>query len=210
MSEAETGAFYMSQIRDLQRQLTEANAEAKKRRLQFKTTSKELAEIKAEREQLARERESLKASPSEWQAKAEKLQSELRTRDHREAWLKVVGENLADKVPLEEVWSKIQYTVGENIPSESEIKSQVKAARDVAPYLFREGSEPRTPAPAGAQPPSKAPSHVPFEASRGDRDTGNHRFVVRQSDMQNGGWMMANSRAIAEASKKGILDIIPG
>lgn len=213
MSDNENG-FLLKRISELERALVEANAEAKKRRLQVKASTKELTELRQEREQLAKEREALKSSPSEWQAKAESLQKELRVRDHRDAWTKIVGEELNDKVPLDEVWSKIQYQPGENVPSESEIRSQVKAARDAAPYLFRQTSESGTPAPAGAQQAPKATSgqasQVPFDASRGDRDMGQRRFVVRQSEMQNAGWMMSNSKALSDASRKGILDIVPG
>jgi hypothetical protein len=208
MSESENG-FLLKRISELERALVETNAEAKKRRIQLRDANKALAEFKAGHEQFAKDREALQKSPSEWQAKYEAIEQQLRVRDHRDAWLKVVGESLNEKVPLEEVWSKIKYQPGEGVPTEAEIKSQVKAARDVAPYLFRQESEPAKSAPVGAQPPSKLTSQVPFEASRGAPDTGLSRFKVLRSDMRNADFMMTHSKQIAEASKKGILDIIP-
>lgn len=214
MAENENG-FLLKRIGELERQLGEANAEAKKRRIQAKTITKELNEIQIERDQIMREREMLRSSPSEWQAKYETLQKELRTRDHRDVWTKTIGEDLQDKVPLEEIWSKIGYQPGENVPSEHEIKQQAKAAREVAPYLFRSqeqigrAPEPTTTAPVGAQVHQKPTAQVPFDASRGDRDTGQRRFVVRQSEMRDVNFMMANSKMISEASRKGILEIQP-
>lgn len=201
--------FLLKRISELERALVEANGEAKKRRLKHRDESKELEALRAEKETWTRERDALKSSPTEWQAKYEAIEKELRTRNHRDVWQKTIGDQLNEKVTLEKVWAEIQYQAGENIPSESEIKSQVKAARDVAPYLFRQPSESGMPAPAGAQPQSKATSHVPFDASRGDRDTGQPRFTVRKSDMQNVSFMMSNSKKIAEASRNGTLDVLP-
>jgi hypothetical protein len=110
---------------------------------------------------------------------------------------------------LEDVFAKIQYQPGEDVPSEAEIKNQVKAAREAAPYLFRQPSEASMPAPAGAQPQPKPTSQVPFDASRGERDTGSARYKVLRSDMRDSHFMMTHSKQIAEASRKGILDIIP-
>ncbi len=208
MSDNENG-FLLKRISELERALVEANGDAKKRRIQFRDASKELVELRAEREQLAKDREALQKSPSEWQAKYEAIEQQLRVRDHRDVWLKVVGESLNEKVPLEEVWGKIKYQPGENLPTETEIRSQVKVARDVAPYLFRQESEPVKSAPAGAQPPSKPTSQVPFEASRGAPDMGISRVRVLRSDMQNAGFMMTHTKQIAEAQRKGILDIVP-
>src|ERR1700687_830548 len=162
MSDNENG-FLLKRISERECALVEANADAKKRRIQFRDASKELAETKERLEQLGRDRDTLQKSPSEWQKKYEAAEQQLRVRDHRDAWLSVVGESLNEKVPLEEVWSKIKYQPGENLPTESEIRSQVKVARDAAPYLFRQESDPAKPAPAGAQPPSKPTSQVPFD-----------------------------------------------
>lgn len=207
MSENENG-FLLKRISELERSLADANSEAKKRRLKHRDDSKELETLRAERETWTKERDALKSSPTEWQAKYEKIESELRARDHRDVWQKAIGSELNEKVTLEKVWAEIQYKVGENIPSESEIKAQARAARDAAPYLFRQPSEAGTPAPAGAQPQPKATSHVPFDASRGAPDTGTSRFKVLRSDMQNASYMMTHSKQIADASRKGTLDII--
>lgn len=215
MADGENG-FLLKRISELERELAATNAEAAKRRSHGKATAKELAEVKAERDTLVKERDALKTSPGEWQAKAEAIQKELMTRDHRDAWMKVIGEILQDRVPLDEVWGKIQYKVGENIPSEAEIKSQVKAAQEAAPYLFRQQdagerrvSEPGPAASREAQPQTKGQLQVPFDASRGDRDMGQHRFTVRRSDMQNVEFMMANSQKIAKASRSGTLNVLP-
>jgi hypothetical protein len=208
MSDNENG-FLLKRISELEKALVEANAEAKKRRLKHRDDSKELQDLRAEKETWTKERDALKSSPTEWQAKYEKIEQELRARDHRDVWQKAIGDQLNEKVTLEKVWAEIQYQVGEQLPSESEIKSQVKAAREAAPYLFRQPSEAGTPAPAGAQPQSKATSHVPFDASRGAPDTGSPRYKVLRSDMQNASFMMSHSKQIAEASRKGVLDIVP-
>ena len=208
MSENENG-FLLKRISELERALVEANAEAKKRRLKHRDDAKELEALRADKEMWTRERDALQSSPTEWQAKYEKIEGELRARDHRDLWQKTIGDQLNEKVTLEKVWAEIQYKPGDNLPSDSEIKSQVKAAREAAPYLFRQPSEAGTPAPAGAQSQPKGQSHVPFDASRGDRDTGISRFKVLRSDMRDSSFMMTHSKQIAEASKKGLLDIIP-
>jgi len=85
MSENENG-FLLKRIGELERALVEANAEAKKRRLKHRDDSKELEALRAERETWSKERDALKSSPTEWQAKYEKIEGELRARDHRDAW----------------------------------------------------------------------------------------------------------------------------
>lgn len=214
MSDGESTVL-LKRISELERALSEANADAKRRRLKGRDSAKELESLRSERDQLLRERDTLKSTPGEWQAKAEALQSQLLTREHRDAWLRVVGESLQDRVPLEEVWGKIEYKVSEQIPSEAEIKSQVKAAREAAPYLFRQDSEPAPAAPRGAQSSNEpremrsSPSAVPFDGSRGERDTGQPRFVVRSSDYHDPKFMMANSKKIADHSRKGTLQVLP-
>jgi hypothetical protein len=208
VSENENG-FLLKRISELERELSAAMSDAKKRRVQYRDASKELEALRVEKATWDKERDSLKSSPTEWQEKYEKIEGELRARDHRDVWQKAIGDQLNEKVTLEKVWAEIQYKPGDNLPSESEIKTQVKAARDAAPYLFRQSSEAGTPAPVGAQLPSKGPSHVPFDGSRGDRDTGSARFKVLRSDMRDSHFMMTHSKAIAEASRKGILDIVP-
>lgn len=206
MSDENSGPFLLRRISELERQVAEANAEAKKRRIEKKAVAKEAEDLRAERDALAKEREALQASPGEWQRKAEELQKQVRVRDHRDAWHAAIGDMLNEKVPLEEVWSKLKYEPGDQIPTSQEIKEQVKAARDAAPYLFRQ--ETATPAPGGAKPTREA-LHVPLDASRGDRDTGLGKFVVRQSDMRNPIFMMANSKKISEASRDGNLTVLP-
>jgi hypothetical protein len=215
MADGENG-FLLKRISELERLVEIKIADYKKARHQSRLASEELKTIREERDVLAREREALQASPNEWRAKYEDLQKDLKARDHKDAWLKIVGPELADKVPLDEVFGKIQYQVGDSVPSESEIRKLAQQAREVAPYLFRQESEPGAiapqgapSAPQGANAASRSPAQVPFDASRGERDTGSSKFRVLRSDMRNPRFMMTHSKAIAEASAKGILDIVP-
>lgn len=200
----------------LERAMIEASGQAAKYRHELQRAKQQLKALQEERDQLSKERDQLKTTPNEWRAKAEDLENKLRSRDHRDAWMKIAGETLNNKVELSDVWSKIQYQVGESVPSDSEIRKLIDSAREIAPYLFRQAPEPGTPAPVGAPPTpvgvtpeSKQASQVPFDASRGERDTGQRKFVVRQSEMRDVNFMMANSKMISEASRKGILEIRP-
>lgn len=201
----------------MERALKRASDDAAKYKHELIRAKKQLQALQEERDTVVRERDQLKTTPNEWRAKAEDYEVRLRTRDHRDAWMKVVGETLNEKVPLEEVWNKIQYQVGESVPSDEEIMKLSRSAMDNAPYLFRQKSESgahdsvvKTPAPVGnGSPASPRTSQVPFDASRGDRDTGQKRFVVRQSEMRDVGFMMANSKLLSEASRKGTLEIVP-
>ena len=168
----------------------------------------------AERDRLAQEREAASATPGEWQQKAEDLQKQLRSRDHRDAWLGAIGDQLGAKVPIEEVWAKLKYEPGDQVPTAEQIREQAQAARDAAPYLFSEGRGSGQTAPAGAQQTSSGNGQgslsVPLDVSRGVRDTGIGRMVVRESEMRDVGFMMSNTKALAEASKAGNLTILPG
>jgi hypothetical protein len=214
MSDANSHEFMVTRLGELERRLVEVSDEAKRRKLAARKLEKELEGVRAERDEMAREREALRSTPSEWQQKAEDLERQLRSRDHRDAWREAIGLELAEKASVEDVWAKLKYEPGDQVPTADQIREQAKAARDAAPYLFSEGRGGGTSAPVGAQQALEGNGQrllsVPLDVSRGVRDTGIGRMVVRESDMRDVGFMMSNTKALAEASKAGNLTILPG
>jgi hypothetical protein len=143
-------------ISQLQRQidsLTSENAtlkgEAKDRRIagkrlkaELETARGQLASLTTERDAALKGRDeaakALADSPSEWQRKFTELQGQVVRRDHRDAWAKALGDQLADKVSPEDVWSKIpDFKAEGDLPSAEAIAERAKAVREAAPYLFK-------------------------------------------------------------------------
>jgi hypothetical protein len=214
MSEEKSHEFMLNRLGELERRVVELSDEAKRKKLTNRKLEQELAETRAERDRIAKEHEAARSTPSEWQQKAQDLERQLRSRDHRDAWREAIGPELAAKVAVEDVWAKLKYEPGDQVPTAEQIREQAKAARDAAPFLFSEGRGVGPAAPVGAQQASGGNGQgllsVPLDVSRGVRDTGIGRMVVRESDMRDVGFMMSNTKALAEASKAGTLTILPG
>jgi hypothetical protein len=213
MSET-NGDFLLRRVGELERQLAESNAEAKKRRLSSRKLQAECDALKAERETLAAERDTLKTTvetaPSEWRAKYEDLSQQVRTRDHRDAWARVLGDQLAAKVPVEEVWSKLGYRPGDELPTEQQIKEQAGTVRETAPYLFQTASATDAPDPRGSQRAAGGTLEVGLDAGRGAPDKGTEKLYVRESQLKDPRFALPNTKALAEASRAGNLVVLPG
>jgi hypothetical protein len=211
-----TGAL-LKRISELDQLLLVANGEAKKRKVALYAEREAHSRTKAELATVTTERDDFKGkvetSPAEWKSKAEALQAQLNSRDARDAWKAVIGDGLRDKVTMEKVWAEIQYTPGDVIPTPEEITEQVKAARDAAPYLFKdETAETATAAPGGATKTPLPPLKETVGVGRGAPDTSVRRVTVRHSQLQDPQWALdaKNQKMMANAQADGTLEIVPG
>jgi hypothetical protein len=205
----------LRRISDLEAAVSKANGDAKKYRLKLRDEEKVHTELKTQHNALVTQHDELKntatKSPDEWKQKHDDLQQKLRARDASDAWSKEVGESLAPKVTLEKLWSEIGYTPGEAAPTPGEIAAQVARARESVPYLFApEKVETTTPAPGGATKVVKPPLKETDATGRGAPDTTSSRVTVRKSQIQDPKWKLdpVNSKMMADASRRGVLDIV--
>lgn len=205
----------LERIAELQASLVDANSEAGKRRKALKEEREAHAATEKALERANGEIGKLKAKaeapPDEWKAKHDDLQAKLHARDAKDAWAEVLGKDtLHEKVTVEKLWTEIGYTPGETLPTSEEITEQVKTARESAPYLFNAKVETTTPAPGGATKAARPPLKETVPAGRGAPDTTASRVTVSRAQLQDPKWALdpANKKTIADASKRGVLDVI--
>ena len=110
-----------NEISRLNKALSDANGEAAKYR-------KERAALRKERDRLATDKAQLQADhdrwkskaetePNDWKTRAEGFEKQLRARDHRDEWTKVLKDQLADKVTVEKLWEEVKYSRGDQVPT---------------------------------------------------------------------------------------------
>lgn len=198
-------------ITSLNEQLTSARGEAAKYRKGRREALGEVEALRKQVESLTAERDQFKqkaeTTPNELQAKVEALTSEIRTRDHRDAFSRSVGGRLVDKADVNHVWQALNYQPGEAVPTPEQVEEQLGKAREAAPWLFREGSgvTPQS-SPGGTTHGFQVPATQPPPGSgRSDSGTSSGRFVVSPQQMGDPAWMQANQQRIADAYASGAL-----
>jgi hypothetical protein len=184
-------------------------------RTQLREVQKERDELKAALGPLTAERDTWKqkaeATPKELQARVDELSGELKSRDHRDAFLDVLHDELNEGVTVSDVWAKLGYKPGDGTPTPEQIKEQVAPLRESARFLFRPApAGSGMPGPGGATqgrqpPPSLTTAIAP---GRGAPDNAARRFEVRKSQSRDPRWMRVNRDAIEEARKAGTLTFI--
>ncbi|MBV8228347.1 MAG: hypothetical protein JO329_00050 [Planctomycetaceae bacterium] len=220
----------LARIATLQGEVAALKAEAKGHRLKARRRREEQADLarqlegaRGELRRLAAERDDLTArldaDPGEWRERYEAAARDLRGLKHAAHWAQVIGGDLAEKVPVAKVWEQVGYQPGDELPDPDQIRQWATAARDAAPYLFRPrgaGEPPAGPdAGLGGPQPPDAPPTPPTQyqvgvfdgGGRGRRDVGTDRLVVTRSQMQDPGFMLRHTRALAAASAAGTLTI---
>lgn len=198
-------------------QIGRLNAEAARRRVKARAlrderdgAASERDRLKVELEQSQRERDELSAKltaePGEHLREIERLKGELRTRDHRETFKRIAAEAQAAPGAIEDLWTLSGYRAEGDQPDEVRIRELVEGAKASRPYLFQ-----GKPAEAGkTEGPPAAPVRPPGPGlSRGVPDATSGGVAVRQAQLRDPNWMRLNQGSIAEASKKGLLTILP-
>lgn len=207
-------------INELQTELGNVKDESIKRRNKLTEAKKDkdgsearFAELTAERDKavadlaaVSAERDGFKAklesSPSEAAQKVQQLESQIRERDHRDAWSAALDGQLQENVPIADVWAKAGYKPDGEIPTPDQIKEQAAKARDAAHWLFRTEGETPNGVPGGTKDAARQPLRVAESQSRGARDTVNGRLTYRKADLRQPGWEARNP-SLAEAFKAG-------
>ncbi len=189
---------------------------------QLRQAQAKITELEKAQAELAKERESLAAKPVELEKQVSALQAALRSRDHRDAFAQVIGPELQDGVPVEDIWAKIGFdpSAVEAVPTPDQIAALVAPAREKAAYLFRSAqSDPAassaTPASQGT-PPSGAyqarpvtQTSPPPGAGRAPSAQAVARVRYSEKEVQVPGWQTKNP-ALAEALREGRADCIDG
>ena len=213
--------FMLRRISELEGLVHKATAEAKKYRWAKKNLLKEHEELQAEHARVVKEVAESAATPDEWKSKYEDVLQQVRKRDHRDAWVPVAKPQLVDGVPIEEIWSKIGYSPGEEIPGPESINERLSAAKKAAPYLFKPDgaglahSATADPSERGhgvGVPPERARLSVPpgMGFSQGSRQAVPGEFVVTKTQLQTPGFYTNNSKAIQDAQKNNRLVVTDG
>ncbi len=189
-----------ARVADLITQLTEANSEAKDRRLENKRLVKELETITVERDDFKKKAE---APPSD---EVKTLRAQLLERDHRDTWKGLQGDaeiGLNPKIPIEKVWKNLDYRPdGEASPEK--IKALLLKARETDHHLFVEGT-----ATAGTDPNPEAEVRLAgTPALNGTGGTGGRApaaLAPTTAQLQDPRWMYENQHRFAtpEGERRG-------
>lgn len=209
---AENEEFFMKRISELERLLHRTSAESKKRKLAIRELTEERDRLKSSQEDMVREIESAKSRPpDEWELKYRAKEKEVWQRDHKEAWKEIATKKLVDGVPLEEIWGKIGYNPGSEVPGPDQILEQLEKARSVAPYLFRvDGPTDKPESQQGTKTPERdtrgrlAVTNG-LDLSRGSRTANPGEYVISKSQLRDPNFFRLNQKSINEASKNNAL-----
>lgn len=171
---------------------------------------RKLEEVVAERDRYKAE---LESNPDEYRKQANELKAQIRLRDHRDAWSKAVGPDLAEGVDIDTFWNVIGYRPDADEVDASKIAEQAAGFREKRPFLFKPppSREDAAMPPGGANGVTKPPkpearpltSGLP--GGRGAPDTSSGLLRVTRRDLADPEFMRANQQAIAEASRAGTL-----
>lgn len=200
-------------IDELTAEKAKLHMEATKWRVQFREVEKERNELKGQIGPLTTERDTWKqkaeATPKELQARVDELSGELKSRDHRDAFLDVLHDELNEGVTVADLWAKLGYKPGDGTPTPDQIREQTKPLRESAPFLFRPApAGPGMPGPGGATRGSPPPLVTTLPTGRGVPDNTARRFEIRKSQSRDARWMRENQKAIEDARKAGTLTFI--
>jgi hypothetical protein len=214
---AESDALYASlnrRIDELMAEKAKLHMEAGKWRTQLREVQKERDGLKAELGPMMAERDQWKqkaeATPKDLQARVDELSGELKSREHRDAFLDVLHDELNEGVTVADLWAKLGYKPGDGTPTKDQVLEQVAPLRESARFLFRSGpAAPAMPGPGGATVAGKQPPLVATgPTGRGAPDMTARRFEIRKSQSRDPRWMRLNREAIETARKAGTLTFI--
>ncbi len=211
------------QLKQSQTLVSQQKASKNKVLDQLRQAQAKITELEKAQAELAKERESLAAKPVELEKQVSALQAALRSRDHRDAFSQVIGPELQDGVPVEDIWVKIGFdpSAVEAVPTPDQIAALVAPAREKAAYLFRSSAQ-SDPAASSATPASSGqlPSGAyqarpvtqtspPPGAGRAPSAPAVSRIRYSEKEVQVPGWQTKNP-ALAEALREGRADCIDG
>jgi hypothetical protein len=191
------------------------NAESARRRVKTRAVKQErddaLAQrdaIRAQFEEVSRERDmfrqKLDSEPNDLILEIERLKGELRIRDHKDVFKKVATDAEARPEAIEDLWRLSGYVPQSDEIDPNQIRELVEEAKSAKPYLFQ--SKPADAGKNEGQPAARPPGPG---FSRGVPDSTSGGMAVRKAQLRDPNWMRYNQAAIAEASKKGSLTILP-
>lgn len=201
-------------------QIGRLNAESAKRRVKAREFKNERDEIRLERDELkkqvdelARERDlyrqKLESDPEELRRDVERLRSELRDRDHKDTFQKVATKAGVRPEAIDDLWRLSGYKAETDEPNVEQMTELVESAKSARSYLFQQpadagkGDDARR---QGEAHPVRAPGPG---MSRGVPDPSAGGITVRRGQLRDPNWMRVHQGAVAEASKKGLLTILP-
>lgn len=173
---------------------------------------KQVETLTAENEQL---KAKLETNPDEYRKQADELKAQIRLRDHRDAWSKAVGPELAEGVDIDTFWNVIGYRPDADEVDMSKIAEQAASFREKKPFLYKAPSQADGGKPPGgangASKPSKPEARTltsGLPGGRGAPDTSSGLLRVSKREMADPEFMRANQVAIAEASRTGTLQFV--
>jgi hypothetical protein len=206
-----------SEIARLNGELAKVRAEAKDNRLKKNRASTELEAAKAALAGLEKDRDGWKtkaeAAPSDLQAKVDELTGKLRGVNHRAAFDKLAKAANVRPEAVQDLYDLTKYAPDADEVDEAKITTLIGEAVQSRPYLL---GEEKAPDGASTQPGAATNGAVrlgnqapPPGSALGTQDTASGRFVVRERDLKDAGWMFQNQSRIAEARRAGTLVMAP-
>ncbi len=204
-------------IRALNRRVEELTAEnatlkseSKDRRIKGKANQERLDKLRKAHDDLVKDRDGWKtkaeASAPELTAKVEELQAIIRAGKHRSAFDKAAEAAGVEPRAALDLWTLSGYKADAEEPDAAAITTAIAAAKESRPYLFRPAAGEGGQAGGGADKPAAAKLNVPVDNSRGGAGNGQPTaFKVTKTNLQDLGWMHANSTRINAAREAGTL-----
>ncbi len=188
-------------VTELTNEVATLRAESKDRRLARKAALAEVTELKAKLAEVQAERDKLATSTGSGDTakRIAELESEVRRRDHREAWSKALEGKLHEKASIDDVWAKTAYEPGEAVPTPDVIEGLVGKAKDLAPYLFApENASPER----GTNGTAARATTPPPGTGRAAPGTSAGRVTYTREDITQPGWQQSRPELV-EALQRG-------
>lgn len=172
-----------------------------------------IAELEAELEIAIDERDTIaqgyeeleqqfNAAPDELRSEVERLQNEIRTRDHRAAFDRIAAESHVRPDAIEDIYRLSGYTPDSDVPDPEAIKSLIDDQVSRKPYLLQQEQTPVDPAQLGRR-PSTARVEPPSLGRGVPADRMSAGLGFTKAQLKDVEFMRLNQGRIAEMSKNG-------
>jgi FtsZ-binding cell division protein ZapB len=197
-------------IEELQGENATLKAEAKDRRISGKKLKAQLEQVTKERDGLTTDRDGWKtkaeAKSPELTTKIQELEGIIRTGKHRSAFNEAAARNGlegASKQVLDDLWSLSGYKAEGEEPDQAKLDALIVQQKEARPHLFQKAA-PAEETPTA--PPAKPKLQLPLDNSRGGQpNAGPQAFKVNSANLQDLGWMTKNAAALKAAKEAGTL-----
>lgn len=206
-----------ARVTELTSQNANLNAALKEARRERKAADDGKAELKAQADKLAAERDELKtkleSAPNELRGKIVELESAIKARDHKDAFKAAAIEAGVSAKAVDDLYALSGLKPGDGPVDPAEFAEALATAKEARPWAF--DGEQQSPSQGQGAPPQGGSQSIrlaavppPSGGGRGASDLPSTKFRVTSADLADGAWMQANQESVAKASAEGRLEVV--